>query len=175
MEPLPYRGNIGNLVFFRVFTDAENGMRSLPLAVDSASAKGFSEEYGTKTATQPKDYRMLSGKFRSVDSDMQKKIVSAGLWSVGFVAGAYFIDATTEGQLDELFDWYPEKTAAIASGKEVQRVSAKENTEEAAIDSAHRMVEAAEKQSGKKARVVKQDIIPARTKKICILEFTFED
>jgi len=174
VEPLPYRGNLSNLVFFRVYTDGENGMRSLPLAVNSSSAKSFAEEYGTKTATHPKDYRNLSGKFRFVDTDIGKKAVTSGLWYVGIMPGAYFIDATTDGQLDGVFDWYPEKTAAIAAGKNVERVSAKDSTEDGAISAAKKMMKDAETRSGKKAVVVKQDIVPSRDKKLCILEYTLE-
>jgi hypothetical protein len=174
VEPVAYRGNLPNLVFYRVFTDGENGMRSLPLAVNSSSAKNFADEYGTKTATQPKDYRNLSGKFRYVDPGIERKALSSGLWYVGIVPGAYFIDATTEGQLDEVFDWYPEKTAAVTSGKNIERASAKEATESAAVSAAKKIVEDAEARSGKKAVVVKQDVIPSRDKKICILEYFLE-
>ena len=174
VEPIAYRGNLSNLVFFRVYTDGENGKKSLPLAVNSSSAKNFSEEYGTKVASQPKDYRNLSGKFRYVDAEIQGKAVSTGLWYVGIVPGAYFIDATSEGQLDTVFNWYPEKTEAINAGKSVERVSAKETTEEDAISSARKMMKDAEERSGKKAYIVKQDIISARDKKICILEYTLQ-
>lgn len=174
VEPVAYRGNLANTVFFRVYTDGENGMRSLPLAVNSASAKSFAEEYGTKMATQPKDYRNLSGKFRFVDQGIQQRAVSSGLWYVGIMPGAYFIDATTEGQLDEIFDWYPEKTAAIAAGKNVERVSTRESTEEGAISVAMKMMRDAEERSAKKARVVKQDVFSVRDKKVCILEYTLE-
>ena len=144
------------------------------MAVNSSSAKSFAEEYGTKTATHPKDYRNLSGKFRFVDTDIGKKAVTSGLWYVGIMPGAYFIDATTDGQLDGVFDWYPEKTAAIAAGKNVERVSAKDSTEDGAISAAKKMMKDAETRSGKKAVVVKQDIVPSRDKKLCILEYTLE-
>jgi hypothetical protein len=174
VEPMPYRGNLSNIVFFRVYTDGENGMRSLPLAVNSSSARNFSEEYGTKTAAQPKDYRNLTGKFRFVDSEIEKKALSTGLWYIGIMPGSYFIDATTDGQLDGVFDWYPEKTAAINSGKNVERVSAKEANEEDAIASAKKLMTAAAQKAGKKATIVKQDVIPLRDKKLCVLEYFLE-
>jgi hypothetical protein len=85
--------------------------------------------------------------------------------------GAYFIDATNEGQLDTVFNWYPEKTEALKSGKNIQRVSTKEPTEEEAQRRANLLIESKEKETGKKAIIVKREINPVKDKKVCTIEF----
>jgi hypothetical protein len=105
---------------------------------------------------------------------MEQTMQTSGLWYVGIAQGAYFIDATTEGQLDTVFNWYPEKTTAVKSGKSIIRVSAKETTEEEAKRRAELLLSDKEKASGKKAQIVKQETTPVRDKKICTIEFFLE-
>jgi hypothetical protein len=174
IDPLPYRGQLDNLVFFRVYTSGENGHKSIPLAVDTKKSKEFADYYGTKISTKESDMHRLVGKFRYVDPSMAQTMHTSGLWFVGIMQGAYFIDATTEGQLDTVFNWYPEKTTAVNSGKSIIRVSAKETTEEEAKRRAELLLSDKEKASGKKAQIVKQEITPVRDKKICTIEFFLE-
>ena len=174
VDPLTYRGKISNVVFFNVYTSSENGIKSIPLAVDAKKSKEFADYYGTKIAAKPSAYRQMTGKFRFVDTSMQESMQTFGLGYIGFTEGSYFIDATTEGQLDTVFNWYPEKTAALKEGKNIQRVSAKEGTEKDAIRASEMLLEDKEKESGKKAHIVKQEISTARDKKICVIEFLLE-
>jgi len=171
VDPIPYRGQLDNVVFFRVFTQGENGLKSIPLAVDSKRSKEFADYYGTKANTKSSDMRPLSGKFRYVDPSMEGTMQTSGLWYVGIMNGAYFIDTTSEGQLDTVFNWYPEKTEALKNGKDIQRVSAKESTEEEAQRRANLLVENKEKETGKKAIIVKREITPLKDRKICTIEF----
>lgn len=174
VDPLPYRGNIPNVVLYRVWTESESSMKSLPLAVDSSRSKQVAQEFGTKFATQPSDYKNLRGRFRYVDDLVAPKLRNSGLWYVGIAPGAYFIDATTEGQLDTVFDWFPEKSAAMQAGKSVERVTARRSMEGDALADALRQMQDAEKKSGKTAKIVKQDVIPDRDKKIAVVEFILE-
>lgn len=174
VDPIPYRGQLDNVVFFRVYTSGENGQKSIPLAVDSQKSKEFADYYGTKTAITTSDMRPMIGRFRYVDPTMGQTMQTFGLWYVGIMQGAYFIDATTEGQLDTIFNWYPEKTTAVKSGKSIIRVSAKETTEEEAKRRAELLLSDKEKASGKKAQIVKQEITPLRDRKICTIEFFLE-
>ena len=174
VDPLPYRGQLDNVVFFRVYTQGESGQKSIPLAVDSKKSKEFADYYGTKPSTKASDMRALVGKFRFVDPSMERTMQTSGLWFVGIMNGAYFIDTTSEGQLDTVFNWYPEKTEAIKSGKNIQRVSVKESTEEEAQRRANLLIEDKEKESGKKAIIVKREITPSKDRKICTIEFYLE-
>jgi len=174
VDPLIYRGKISNVVFFNVYTSSENGIKSVPLAVDAQKSKEFADYYGTKVATKPSAYHQMTGKFRFVDTSMQETMQTFGLGYIGITEGSYFIDATTEGQLDTVFNWYPEKTAALKEGKNIQRVSAKETTEKDAVRKAEMLLEDKEKESGKKAHIVKQEISTVRDKKICVIEFLLE-
>jgi hypothetical protein len=129
VDPIPYRGQLDNVVFFRVYTSGENGQKSIPLAVDAQKSKEFADYYGTKISTKASDMHPMVARFRYVDPTMEQTMQTSGLWFVGIMQGAYFIDATTEGQLDTVFNWYPEKTTAVKSGKSIIRVSAKETTQ----------------------------------------------
>lgn len=174
VDPLTYRGKISNVVFFNVYTSSENGLKSVPLAVDAQKSKEFADYYGTKFAMKANQYHPMTAKFRFVDTSMQESMQTFGLGYIGFTEGSYFIDATTEGQLDTVFNWYPEKTAALKEGKNIQRVSAKESTEDDAKRRAETLLEYKEKESGKKAHIVKQEISTVRDKKICVIEFLLE-
>jgi hypothetical protein len=174
VDPIPYRGQLDNVVFFRVYTAGENGQKSIPLAVDAQKSKEFADYYGTKMSTKASDMHPMVARFRYVDPTMEQTMQTSGLWYVGVMQGAYFIDATTEGQLDTVFNWYPEKTTAVKSGKSIIRVSAKETTEEEAKRRAELLLSDKEKTSGKKAQIVKQEITPVRDKKICTIEFFLE-
>ena len=174
VDPIPYRGQLDNVVFFRVYTSGENGQKSIPLAVDAQKSKEFADYYGTKMSTKASDMHPMVARFRYVDPTMEQTMQTSGLWYVGVMQGAYFIDATTEGQLDTVFNWYPEKTTAVKSGKSIIRVSAKETTEEEAKRRAELLLSDKEKASGKKAQIVKQETTPVRDKKICTIEFFLE-
>jgi hypothetical protein len=174
VDPIPYRGQLDNVVFFRVYTAGESGPKSIPLAVDAQKSKEFADYYGTKFSTKASDTHPMVARFRYVDPTMEQTMQTSGLWFVGIMQGAYFIDATTEGQLDTVFNWYPEKTSAVKSGKSIIRVSAKETTEEEAKRRAELLLSDKEKTSGKKAQIVKQEITPVRDKKICTIEFFLE-
>jgi len=174
VDPMPYRGQLDNVVFFRVYTAGESGHKSIPLAVDAQKSKEFADYYGTKISTKANDMHPMVGRFRYVDPSMEQTMQTSGLWFVGIMQGAYFIDATTEGQLDTVFNWYPEKTSAVKSGKSIIRVSAKETTEDEAKRKAELLLSDKEKASGKKAQIVKQEITPVRDKKICTIEFFLE-
>lgn len=171
IDPMPYRGQLDNVVFFRVYTSGENGQKSIPLAVDAQKSKEFADYYGTKISTKASDMHPMVGRFRYVDPTMAQTMQTSGLWFVGIMQGAYFIDATTEGQLDTVFNWYPEKTEALKSGKNIQRVSTKEPTEEEAQRRANLLIESKEKETGKKAIIVKREINPVKDKKVCTIEF----
>jgi hypothetical protein len=171
VDPIPYRGQLDNVVFFRVYTQGESGLKSIPLAVDSKKSKEFADYYGTKPNTKASDMRPLTGRFRYVDPSMERTMQTSGLWFVGIMNGAYFIDTTSEGQLDTVFNWYPEKTEALKNGKDIQRISAKESTEEEAQRRANLLVENKEKETGKKAIIVKREITPLKDRKICTIEF----
>jgi hypothetical protein len=171
VDPLPYRGQLDNVVFFRLYTQGESGLKSIPLAVDSKKSKEFADYYGTKPNTKASDMRPLTGRFRYVDPSMERTMQTSGLWFVGIMNGAYFIDATSEGQLDTVFNWYPEKTVALKSGKNIQRVSSKESTEDEAQRRADLLIESKEKESGKKAVIVKREITPVKDRKVCTIEF----
>ena len=171
IDPMPYRGQLDNVVFFRVYTSGENGQKSIPLAVDAQKSKEFADYYGTKISTKASDMHPMVGRFRYVDPTMAQTMQTSGLWFVGIMQGAYFIDATTEGQLDTVFNWYPEKTEALKSGKNIQRVSTKEPTEEEAQRRANLLIESKEKETGKKAFIVKREINPVKDKKVCTIEF----
>lgn len=174
IDPMPYRGQLDNVVFFRVYTSGENGQKSIPLAVDAQKSKEFADYYGTKISTKAGDMHPMVGRFRYVDPTMAQTMQTSGLWFVGIMQGAYFIDATTEGQLDTVFNWYPEKTEALKSGKNIQRVSTKEPTEEEAQRRANLLIESKEKETGKKAIIVKREINPVKDKKVCTIEFFLE-
>jgi hypothetical protein len=171
VDPIPYRGQLDNVVFFRVYTSGENGQKSIPLAVDAQKSKEFANYYGTKISTKASDMHPMVGRFRYVDPTMEQTMQTSGLWFVGIMQGAYFIDGTTEGQLDTVFNWYPEKTEALKSGKNIQRVSTKEPTEEEAQRRANLLIESKEKETGKKAFIVKREINPVKDKKVCTIEF----
>jgi len=171
VDPMPYRGQLDNVVFFRVYTAGESGHKSIPLAVDAQKSKEFADYYGTKFSTKASDMHPMMGRFRYVDPSMEQTMQTSGLWFVGIMQGAYFIDATTEGQLDTVFNWYPEKTEALKSGKNIQRVSTKEPTEEEAQRRANLLIESKEKETGKKAFIVKREINPVKDKKVCTIEF----
>jgi len=61
VDPIPYRGQLDNVVFFRVYTSGENGQKSIPLAVDSQKSKEFANFYGTKISTKASDMHPMTG------------------------------------------------------------------------------------------------------------------
>lgn len=174
VDPVPSRAKIDNVVFYRIYTTSESGYKSLPLAVDSEKSKEFAIYYGTKPPDKLKDTPPLSARFHFVDPSMERVIVTSGLWNAGIMEGSYFIDATTEGQLDTVFNWYPDKTSAMNSGKSINRVSASDVTEDDATRKAERLLAEKEAESKKKAKIVKKDITQLRDKKMCVIEFYLE-